>query len=182
MVGSSRPRKVDVRIIASTNKDLSALVKKGVFREDLFFRVNVITIELPPLRERGNDIQLLIRHFSKRFADEMGKPAPTFSPRALQALQDYHWPGNVRELENVIQRMIVLGDGDVVDVPDLPPLMRFSASREGDPGRMLAEIEARHIRNVLASVGGNKTHAAKILGIDRKTLRKKLQGDTAEGP
>ncbi len=174
MVGSSRPRKVDVRIVASTNKDLLGLIGKGMFREDLFFRVNVITIDLPPLRQRGNDIQLLISHFSKKFADEMGKKAPAFSPRALQALQDYHWPGNVRELENVIQRMIVLMDDDVVDVPDLPPLMRFSASREGDLGRTLAEVEARYIRNVLASVDGNRTRASEILGIDRKTLRKKL--------
>jgi DNA-binding NtrC family response regulator len=178
MVGSSRPRKVDVRILASTNKDLLGLVRKGVFREDLFFRVNVITIDLPPLRERGNDIQLLISHFSKKFADEMGKKAPVFSPRALQALQDYHWPGNVRELENVIQRMIVLMDDDVVDVPDLPPLMRFSASREGDLGRTLAEVEAGYIRNVLASVDGNRTRASEILGIDRKTLRKKLHNTT----
>lgn len=178
MVGSSRPRKVDVRILASTNKDLLGLVRKGVFREDLFFRVNVITIDLPPLRERGNDIQLLISHFSKKFADEMGKKAPVFSPRALQALQDYHWPGNVRELENVIQRMIVLMDDDVVDVPDLPPLMRFSASREGDLGRTLAEVEAGYIRNVLASVDGNRTRASAILGIDRKTLRKKLHNTT----
>lgn len=174
MVGSSRPRKVDVRIVASTNKDLLGLVRKGAFREDLFFRVNVITIDLPPLRERGNDIQLLIGHFSKKFADEMAKKAPVFSPRALQALQDYHWPGNVRELENVIQRMIVLMDDDVVDVPDLPPLMRFSASREGDLGRTLAEVEAGYIRNVLASVDGNRTRASEVLGIDRKTLRKKL--------
>ncbi len=174
MVGSSRPRKVDVRIVASTNKDLFSLVRKGLFREDLFFRVNVITIELPPLRERGDDVQLLISHFSRKFSDEMGKRAPVFSPRALRALQDYHWPGNVRELENVVQRMIVLNEGDQIDVPDLPPLMRFSASREGDLSRTLAEVEARHIRNVLASVGGNKTRAAEILGIDRKTLRKKL--------
>jgi DNA-binding NtrC family response regulator len=181
MVGSARPRKVDVRIIASTNKDLLELVKKGLFREDLYFRVNVITIELPPLRDRGDDILLLIRHFASRFAAEMGKPAPDFSPRALRALQDYHWPGNVRELENVIQRLVVLTDEDLVEVPDLPPLMRFSASGEEDLTRTLSQVEERYIRNVLASVGGNRTRAAEILGIDRKTLRKKLPGEVPSG-
>ncbi len=176
MVGSSRPRKVDVRIVASTNKDLPALVGKGMFREDLFFRINVITIELPPLRERGDDVHLLVNHFCDKFAAELGRRRPDFSARAIRALEGYHWPGNVRELENVVQRMIVLTDGDLIDVPDLPPLMRFSASREGDLGRTLAEVEAQYIRNVLASVDGNRTRAAAILGIDRKTLRKKLRG------
>ena len=175
MVGSSRSRKVDVRILASTNKDLFSLVKKGMFREDLFFRINVITIDLPSLRERGDDILLLIRHFSKRFAEELGKPTPQFSDRALQILKNYHWPGNVRELENVIQRLVVMTDGDLIEVPDLPSLMRFSALRETGLHRTLAEVEAEHIRHVLASVDGNKTKAAKILGIDRKTLREKLK-------
>lgn len=175
MVGSSRARKVDVRILASTNKDLHALVKKGLFREDLFFRVNVLAIEVPPLRDRGDDILLLIRHFSERLADEMGKPAPAFSVQTLQALQNYHWPGNVRELQNVLQRLIVLTDGDVVETPDLPQLLRFSVSRKEAFTRTLADVEARYISNVLASVGGNRTRAAAVLGIDRKTLRKKLQ-------
>lgn len=175
MVGSSRSRKVDVRILASTNKDLFSLVKKGMFREDLFFRINVITIDLPSLRERGDDILLLIRHFSKRFAEELGKPTPQFSDRALQILKNYHWPGNVRELENVIQRLVVMTDGDLIEVPDLPSLMRFSALRETGLHRTLAEVEVEHIRNVLASVDGNKTKAAKILGIDRKTLRGKMK-------
>ncbi|MBM4349771.1 MAG: sigma-54-dependent Fis family transcriptional regulator [Deltaproteobacteria bacterium] len=175
MVGSSRPRKVDVRILVSTNKDLLHLVKKGGFREDLFFRINVITIELPPLRERENDILLLIRHFATKFAEESGRPAPQFSEQALQILQHYHWPGNVRELENVIQRLTLMTDGNLIAVPDLPSLMRFSALRETGLHRTLAEVEAEYIRNVLASVDGNKTRAAQILGIDRKTLREKLQ-------
>jgi DNA-binding NtrC family response regulator len=166
---------VDVRILASTNKDLSSLVKKGVFREDLFFRINVITIEIPPLRERGDDISLLIQYFKKKFADELGKPAIGFSENALEVLRNYHWPGNVRELENVIQRLVVMTDGDLIEVPDLPPLMRFSALRETGLNRTLAEVEAEYVRNVLASVEGNKTRAAKILGIDRKTLREKLK-------
>jgi DNA-binding NtrC family response regulator len=127
------------------------------------------------LRERGDDILLLIRHFSKRFAEELGKPTPQFSDRALQILKNYYWPGNVRELENVIQRLVVMTDGDLIEVPDLPSLMRFSALRETGLHRTLAEVEVEHIRNVLASVDGNKTKAAKILGIDRKTLRGKMK-------
>ena len=175
MVGSTRPRKVDVRILASTNKDLSALVKKGIFREDLFFRIHVITIDLPPLREREEDLLLLIRHFTARFAKELGKSVPQFSDQALQVLRNYRWPGNVRELENVIQRLVVMTDGSLIEVPDLPSLMRFSSLRGVGFHRTLAEVEEEYIRNVLASVNGNKTRAAKILGIDRKTLREKLK-------
>lgn len=175
MVGSTRSRKVDVRILASTNKDLPTLVKKGLFREDLFFRINVITIEIPPLRERGDDILLLTQFFTTKFSEELGKPIPRFSDNALQVLRNYHWPGNVRELENVIQRLVIMTDGDLIEVPDLPSLMRFSALRETGLHRTLAEVEAEYIRNVLASVNGNKTRAAEILGIDRKTLRERLK-------
>ena len=175
MVGSTRPRKVDVRILASTNKDLGSLVKKGLFREDLFFRIHVITIDLPPLRERGEDLLILIHHFNARFAEELGKPIPQFSDQALQVLRNYHWPGNVRELENVIQRLVVMTDGGLIEVPDLPSLMRFSALQEVGFHRTLAEVEEEYIRNVLASVNGNKTRASKVLGIDRKTLREKLK-------
>jgi DNA-binding NtrC family response regulator len=175
MVGSTRSRKVDVRILASTNKDLLSLVKKGAFREDLFYRIHVITIELPPLRKRGDDILLLIQHFSTKFATEAGKGTPRFSDEALQTLRNYHWPGNIRELENVVQRLVIMTDGDLIEVPDLPSLMRFSALRETGFHRTLAEVEAEYIRNVLESVSGNKSRAAEILGIDRKTLREKLK-------
>jgi DNA-binding NtrC family response regulator len=175
MVGASRARKVDVRIIAATNKDLLSLVKRGVFREDLFFRLNVITIAIPPLRERGIDILQLALHFASKFAGEFGKPTPRFSDEALEVLKNYHWPGNVRELENVIQRLIVMTEGELIEVSDLPSLMRFSALREKGLNRTLVEVEAEYIRNVLASVDGNKTKAAEILGIDRKTLREKLK-------
>jgi len=175
MVGARRTQKVDVRILAATNKDLLSLVKRGVFREDLFFRLNVITIAIPPLRRRGNDILLLTHHFATKFAEELGKPIPRFSDNALQALRNYYWPGNVRELENVIQRLVVMTDGDFIEVPDMPSLMRFSVLRETGLNRTLAEVEAEYIRNVLATVDGNKTRAAKILGIDRKTLREKLK-------
>ena len=175
MVGSNRTRKVDVRILAATNKDLQGLVKKGLFREDLFYRLNVITIIIPPLRERGDDILLLAHHFLTQFAAESGKATPRFSDEALQSLRSYNWPGNVRELENVIQRLVVMTDGDLIEVPDLPSLMRFSALRNTGFTRTLAEVESEYITNVLASVDGNKTRAAEILGIDRKTLREKLK-------
>lgn len=175
MVGSSKTRKVDVRIVAATNKDLLNLVSKGLFREDLFYRLNVLTIAMPPLRERVNDILLLIRHFTSKFAQEIGKPIPKFSDDALQVLRNYQWPGNVRELQNVIQRLVLMTEGDLIDVPDLPSLMRFSALRKTGLTRTLAEVEAEHIRNVLAGVDGNKTKAAEILGMDRKTLREKLK-------
>ena len=175
MVGSTRSHPVDIRVVAATNKDLPTLIRKELFREDLYFRLNVITIEMPPLRDRGEDVLLLIRHFAGRFAEELGKPAPGFSDRALQVLQRYRWPGNVRELENVVQRLVVMADGDSIDVPDLPSLMRFSALEKGGFDRPLAEVESEYIRNVLASVNGNRTRAAEILGIDRKTLREKLK-------
>ena len=175
MVGATHPVKVNVRIVAATNKDLLSLVEKKVFREDLYFRLNVINITIPPLRERGDDIVLLTNHFATKFAKEYGKNAPRFSEKVLQVLKNYDWPGNVRELENVIQRLLVMTDGDIIDVPDLPSLMRFSAQRDVGLNRTLAEVEVEYIRNVLASVNGNKTKAAQILGIDRKTLREKLQ-------
>lgn len=175
MVGSTRPRKLDIRIVAATNKNLADLVRKQLFRDDLYFRLNVITISLPPLRDRNDDVLLLTRHFATKFADEMGKQEPQFSDRALQVLRDYHWPGNVRELENVIQRLVVMTDTNIIDAADLPSLMRFSALRGGGLDRTLAEVEAEYIRNVLASVDGNRTRAAEILGIDRKTLREKLK-------
>jgi DNA-binding NtrC family response regulator len=175
MVGSSRGRTVDVRVLASTNKHLPALVRKGLFREDLFFRLNVIAIDLPPLRERGDDILLLVHYFAQKFSKELGRPAPAFSDEALRVLRDAHaWPGNVRELENAIYRLVVMTEGDRIEVPDLPSVMRFSALREPSLNRTLTEVEAEYIGNVLASVGGNKTIAAKVLGIDRKTLREKL--------
>lgn len=179
MVGSNRPRTVDVRILVATNKDLASLVEKRVFREDLYYRLNVITVPIPPLRERGDDVLLLARHFAGKFAREYGKPLPTISEKALSCLKNYLWPGNVRELENLCQRLIVMTDGDRIEVPDLPPFMRFSALREAGLNRTLAQVEAEYIRNVLASVGGNKTRAAEILAIDRKTLREKLK-DPAE--
>ncbi len=175
MVGDTRVRKVDVRVIAATNKDLLSLVQKNVFREDLFFRLNVITITIPPLRERGDDTLRLANHFAARYAREFGRPVPRFTEAALRIIAGYYWPGNVRELENFIQRIVVMSERECIDVTDLPAHMRFSAAREAGLNRSLAEVEADHIRNVLASVDGNKSRAADILGIDRKTLRDRLK-------
>jgi len=175
MVGTSRPHKVDVRIVAATNKDLVELVKKGAFREELYFRLSVVTINLPSLRERGDDKFILINHFLNKFAEEMGCDTPEISDRTLKVLDDYDWPGNVRELENLIQRLIVMAEDGKIDITDLPPDMRFSPSKSSGIRRSLAEVEAEHICNVLDSVGGNKTRAAEILNIDRKTLREKLK-------
>ena len=175
MVGERHAQRVDVRIIAATNKDLLSLVQKETFREDLYYRLNVITIEIPPLRESGEDILLLVNHFASRFAKEFGKPSPRFSESALQVLKSYYWPGNVRELENIIQRLIVMSEGNIIEAPDLPSLMRFSALRGFSPRQKLAEVEEGYILSVLASVDGNRTKAAEILGISRKTLREKLK-------
>jgi DNA-binding NtrC family response regulator len=181
MVGSSKPHTVDVRVLAATNRGLQKLVEKSAFRDDLFYRLNVINIAIAPLRERGDDVLLLARHFVAKFAEEQGKPAPEFSDKALRVLKSYEWPGNVRELKNVINRLVVMSDESLIDVPDLPELMRFSALRETGLNRTLAEVEVEHVRNVLASVDGNKTRAAEILGIDRKTLREKLKSVSSRG-
>ncbi|MEO0009862.1 MAG: sigma-54 dependent transcriptional regulator [candidate division WOR-3 bacterium] len=178
MLGDSRAYRVDVRIMAATNKDLLALVQKGAFREDLFFRLNVLNISVPPLRERGEDIFLLARYFVEKFAREMGRSVPHFTDQALDALRRYEWPGNVRELENLIQRLLVMVDGDKIDITDLPSHMRFSVAARVDLSRTLKEVECEYIMQVLKSVGGNLTRAAQILGIDRKTLRNKLKGST----
>ncbi len=180
MVGSARPRHVDIRILAATNKDLEALVKNELFREDLFFRLNVITISMPPLREREDDVLLLAAHLATKFAEELGKTPPSFSDEVVHVLRSYHWPGNVRELQNLVQRLTVMSEGDVIEVPDLPSMMRFTAAREAGLNRTLAEVEAEHIRNILASTGGNKVRAAKILGIDRKTLREKVKASESK--
>jgi len=175
MIGARKAHKIDIRIVASSNKDLRSLVEKGAFREDLFFRLNVITIRVPPLRERREDIAPLIAHFASGFADEMGKPTSVFADETLQVLLNYFWPGNIRELENLVQRLVIMSENHVIKVPDLPAIMRYSAISPSIPLRPLAEEEAAYIRMVLASVGGNKSRAAKILQIDRKTLREKLK-------
>ena len=174
MVGADQARKVDVRVIAATNKDLGALVARGAFREDLFYRLHVVAIDLPPLRDRGDDILLLMRHFLGRFSTQSGRPVPKLTDRAIEALRAYPWPGNVRELQNVLQRLTLLTDGEI-DATALPVAMRFTVPGERGLQRKLADVEREHIEAVLASVGGNKTRAAEILGISRKSLRERLK-------
>jgi len=175
MVGSNRQQKVDIRILAATNKDLLSLVEKGLFRNDLFYRLNVINVVIPPLRDREDDILLLINHFTQKYSKELEKQAPRFSKNALKILQNYYWPGNVRELENIIQRLVIMVESDVIDVPDLPSLMRFSLFKGFNLNQTLEELEYQYITNVLQNVKGNKSKASEILGIDRKTLREKLK-------
>lgn len=181
MVGSRQSTKVDVRILAATNKNLENLVARGVFRDDLYYRLNVVPIVIPPLRERADDISLLVRHFAGSFARELDKPAPEFSDRCLNILRAYPWPGNVRELENVVQRLVLMSESKTIDAPDLPALMRFSAARRPADDRTLAQAETDHILAVLAAAQGNKSRAAAILGIDRKTLRAKLKSTLPAG-
>lgn len=175
MIGSDRPRKVDVRILAATNKDLAHLVAKGAFRQDLYYRLNVISIAVPPLRDRGDDVLHLANHFARKFGSEREGPAIEFSDEVLQAFRTYTWPGNVRELENLVHRLAVMCDEARVTASDLPPAMRFSVSpSSAGVQSSLAQVEAEHIRNVLVSVGWNKSRAAAILEIDRKTIQKKM--------
>lgn len=175
MIGANRGKRVDIRIIAATNKDLLSQVQKAAFREDLYFRLNVIAITIPPLRDREEDILLLLNHFAEKFSIELGTETPSFSDKAMEILRNYYWPGNVRELENIVHRLVVMSDSDYIDVPDLPSLMRHAAPKEPRLNRTLAEVENEYIRRVLESVNGNKTQAANILGIDRKTLREKIK-------
>ncbi len=174
-VGASQVIKVDARIVAATNKDLQDLIKNKLFREDLYYRIDVIDIPIPPLRERSEDVPQLIQHITNQLSEETGGEPLSFSERAMNTMRAYSWPGNVRELENLIQKLIVAVDNNKVDIVDLPATMRFSIDHKAGLQRSLAAVENEHIQNVLSSVKGNKTQAAKILKIDRKTLREKLK-------
>lgn len=175
MIGSKKPHKVNVRVIAATNVDLMQLVRKGLFREDLYYRLNIISIELPPLRERGNDILLLISFFLTRYTRELGKDMIHITSKATQAMKAYSWPGNVRELQNLIHRLVILVDDNSIDAPDLPESFRYSALRSKGLDRTLEEVEREYIANVVAASANNISQAARILGIDRKTLREKMK-------
>ena len=174
-IGSADVRPINFQVIADSDKDLRALVNKGAFREDLFIRLSMNTIFVPALRDRDNDVVLLARHYLTKLSKEIGRSAPRFSDHALEVLRNYSWPGNIGELQNLIQRLAAETDSDVIDVPDFPAPMRYSVLGTTGLNRSLAEMEIEHIRNVIVSVGGNKTQAAEILGITRKTLREKLK-------
>jgi two-component system response regulator HydG len=186
MVGSSRLRTVDTRIIAATHKHLPDMIAKGLFREDLYYRLDVIDIRLPPLCDRREDIIPMIHHFAGTLSEQAGRTPLRFTDDALDAMQNHNWPGNIRELENLIQRLVVICETDDVDISDLPPSMRFSLKPRDNTLKTLADVEAEHILTVLDNTGGNKSRAADILGIDRKTLREKLKRIQAkaggEGP
>ena len=172
-VGGTRVHRVDVRVIAATNKDLAQEVGARRFREDLYYRLNVVNVILPSLRERKEDIPLLVEHFLQRFR-VTGQRARTITPDALRLLVDYPWPGNVRELANTIERLMILAQGDVIGLEDLPSNIRSSSGPAGGPAS-LAEMERLHVTRVLAETGGRKMKAARLLGIDLKTLNSKIK-------
>jgi two-component system response regulator HydG len=181
-VGSDLPLHVDVRVIAATNCDLRKAVSEGHFREDLYFRLNVISIEVPPLRERVEDIPLLAAYFLQRFAERNRKSVRGFSTQALDALLRYTWPGNVRELENAVERAVILCSGDLITGKELPPAVRCRESGQdsleklsGLAGLPLEAVERSAIEQTLRLVGDNKSEAARQLGITRATLHNKLR-------
>lgn len=181
-VGADAEVKVDVRVVAATNRDLETAVEERRFREDLYYRLNVINIALPPLRSRGSDILLLARHFMARFATQAGRTITTLAPEAGQRLMDYAWPGNVRELQNAMERAVALARFDQVTVADLPEKVQqyrrsYVLVASDDPAELvpLEEVERRYILRVLEAVGGNKSLAAQTLRLDRKTLYRKLE-------
>jgi two-component system, NtrC family, response regulator HydG len=185
-VGGTEPVRVDVRVVAATNKDLAAEVKAGRFREDLFYRLDVVAVRLPPLRERREDIPLLASAFLRRFADANGKRVTGMSPAALTALERYAWPGNVRELMHALERAVVLTRAEEIDVGDLPEAIRGAAGSlaAGGPatlvvplGTPMDEIERLVIRRTLEQTRGDKNLAAQILGIAARTIYRKLDRD-----
>lgn len=180
-VGGDQTIKVDVRILAATNKDLKREVEAGRFRQDLYYRLNVVSLRLPPLRERTEDIPLLAVHFLKKFAERNSKAVKGFTPAAMDRMLKYSWPGNVRELENAVERAVVLLVGEYISERELPPSLTEGADsgtpRRTDFGNMtLEEIERMAVLDTLEQVGGNKSEAARRLGINRKTLMAKLEG------
>ncbi|MDQ7778904.1 MAG: sigma-54 dependent transcriptional regulator [Planctomycetota bacterium] len=181
-LGGDTPINVDVRVIAATNRDLKQLIQDGKFREDLFYRLNVIKVHLPPLRERKEDIPLLVNRFILKYNIECGKKVELLSGEAMRLLMSYDWPGNVRELENVVERAVVVSDGPIVQVQHVPKELAESkgnpaACADAGVGKDLSldEMEKKHIRSVLDRTGGNIQEAAKLLGIHRVTLSKKLK-------
>ena len=182
-VGESEASRVDVRVIAATNRDLKRALADGTLREDLYYRLSVFQIELPPLRERREDIPLLANYFRERFARRLGKRVDRFSERTQYYLMHYDYPGNVRELENAIERAVTLAEGREIGEFDLPPTFRqkqVPMLQEGDTfpyseTMTLAQLEAEHIRRVLVHFAGNTTKTAKALGISRSTLWRKMR-------
>ena len=192
-VGGTEALRVDVRVVAATNKDLAAEARAGRFREDLFYRLDVVSVRLPPLRERREDILSLASFFLRRTAERLPKQVSGFTPAAAAALERYPWPGNVRELQHAVERAVILGRGEVLDVPDLPEAIRDAAASPAEPGQAagapggiviplgtpMDEVERLVIRRTLEQTRGDKNLAAQILGIAARTIYRKLDRDEA---
>jgi two-component system, NtrC family, response regulator HydG len=177
-LGGTQTIRADFRLVAATNKDLRAAVAAGSFREDLYYRLNVFEIHVPPLRERREDIRDLVLHFAQRFARQMNRPLPSFTAEALRALEAHDWPGNVRELSNAIERAMVVQRGDLIDTEHLPlrtgsPTVSATVPTGGD--RSLATLERRHIESILDETGWNISETARLLGVDRGTVYNKIK-------
>jgi transcriptional regulator with PAS, ATPase and Fis domain len=180
-VGGSKPTRTDIRLITASNKDLRRAVREGSFREDLYYRIAVVMIEVPPLRARRGDIGLLVEHFLRKFSAAHHKRVPRLTPRALELLLGAEWPGNVRQLENCIEQAVVLSDHDTIDI-DVLPLGEPAGKRVGEvprpglpAGLTLRELEQQYILQTLDGVGGNRTQAARLLGISLRCLQYKLK-------
>jgi two-component system response regulator PilR (NtrC family) len=186
-VGDTKDIKTDVRLIAASNRDLEEAVQEGILREDLFYRLNVIPIQLPPLRERREDIPLLVAHFLQKFSKELGKDVRGVTPEALGVLERYRWPGNIRELENVLERAIVLGAGEILEVDSLPTSVRYAGPDRRATGVVeipddgldleatLDDLESRYLQRALDRTGGVQTKAAELLKMTFRQFRYKLQ-------
>jgi len=183
-VGGTRTLRADIRIVATTNRDLAREVAEHRFREDLFYRLNVVPLVLPPLRDRPGDVKLLTHHFARHFAARLGKPCPRIEPAAAARLDRYPWPGNVRELENLVQRLVIMGSDGAIGLDDLPDYVRGTAALPGGRsvwGPTLADAERQLILEALRQAGGNRTRAAEKLDISTRTIRNKLKKYVAEG-
>jgi len=180
-LGANQSEKVDARVVSASNRNLEILVRDGKFRQDLYYRLNVIRIELPALRQRSEDVPLLVDHFIRKFAQSAKHKVEGIEADALAALKSHDWPGNIRELEHTVERAVLLGKGDMIGMEDLPP--DFAARGECElvvaqglaKQLTLRDIEREYIGRVLESTHGNKTEAARILGVDRTTLYRKLE-------
>ena len=187
-LGGTKTLKVDVRVVAATNQDLRAALEEGTFREDLYYRLNVVPISIPPLRERKEDIPYLVDHFVERFARDSGKPIRGITPAAQKVLMEFHWPGNVREVENIIERAVALSSGEMLDIgdvrldyspakpdgADIGPLANSAAGTFPPPGVTLEQFEDEIIKEAVRRSNGNKSQAARLLGLSRNALRYRL--------
>jgi transcriptional regulator with PAS, ATPase and Fis domain len=180
-LGANQSEKIDTRVVSASNRNLDQWVRDGKFRQDLYYRLNVIRIELPALRQRRDDIPLLVDHFIRKFAEGAKHEVEGIHPEALAALKSHDWPGNIRELEHTIERAVLLGKETLIGLEDLPPHFAARGECELVVGQALAkqltlrDFEREYIGRVLESTHGNKTEAARILGVDRTTLYRKLE-------